>query len=87
MQFDPNKSYNLCILPNKKYPIKKDNQGKSIRIHEKGHYKYNSFVKEELDILIDDVNDGDLLKYKFWLFYIFLKTSLDNNETEDMHWN
>ena len=87
IQFDPDKSYNLCILPNKKYPIKKNIHGKAIRIHENGHIKYNSYVKEQLDILIDDVNDEDILKYKFWLFYIFLKTSLDDNENANMHWN
>lgn len=59
IQYDPNKSYNLCILPNKNFPIKKYSQGKFIRIHEKGHYKYNSYVKEELDNLLDDVNDDD----------------------------
>lgn len=87
IQFDPNKSYNLCILPNRKYPIKKDCLGKAIRIHEKSHVKYNSYVKEQLDILANDMDDEDLLKYKFWLFYIFLKNSLDNNENENMHWN
>lgn len=87
IQYDPNKSYNLCILPNRKYHIKNDSQGKAIRIHENGHKKYNSYVKEQLDILLDDVNDEDLLKYKFWLFYIFLKTALDNNDSENMHWN
>ena len=87
IRYDLNKSYNLCILPNKKYPIKKDSYGKAIRIHEKGHIKYNSYVKEQLDVLLDDINDEDLLKYKFWLFYIFLKTSLDNNESENMDWN
>ena len=87
IKYDINKSYNLCILPNKKYPIKKDSQGKDILIHEKGHIKYNSYVKEQLDILLNDVNDKDLLKYKFWLFYIFLKTCLDNNESENMDWN
>lgn len=87
IRYDPNKSYNLCILPNKKYPIKKDSYGKAIRIHEKGHIKYNSYVKEQLDFLVDDINDEDLLKYKFWLFYVFLKTALDNNESENMDWN
>ena len=87
IQYDPNKSYNLCILPNRNYPIKKDNQGKDIRIHEKGHIKYNSYVKEQLDVLLDDINDEDILKYKFWLFYIFLKTALDNNESANIDWN
>ena len=87
IKYDPNKAYNLCILPNRKYHIKNDSKGKAIRIHEKGHIKYNSYVKDQLDILLDDLNDEDLLKYKFWLFYIFLKTALDNNESENMHWN
>lgn len=87
VKYDLNKSYNLCILPNRKYPFKKNSYGKAIRIHEKGHIKYNSYVKEQLDGLLDDINDEDLLKYKFWLFYIFLKTALDNNESANMDWN
>ena len=86
LNYDLNRSYNLCILPNKLYSKNCNKNDNFTLIHEKGHMQYNAYVKEQLDVINEYIND-DEFKYKFWLFYIFLKSSLDNNNIDNIPWN
>lgn len=92
IDFDVNSSYNILIMPNNKYKYKyKSYPG--LLVHANGHKKYNEYVKLELDELDriyvcdgDDDGNDDEFKYNFWLFYIYLKGSLNNNSV-DIPWN
>lgn len=56
-----------------------------ILIHEGGHAKYNKYVKQNLDE-IDGFECEEDIKFRFWLFHMHLKQSIDNN-CEDIPWN
>ena len=72
INYDINSSNNLIIMPSLK-GITNLKLNNDLQTHYKGHPKYNSFIKTNLDI-INKCNLGlDSKKYKFWLFYIFLK--------------
>lgn len=90
IDFDVNSSYNIIVMPNSKYKYKYESKP-GLLVHAYGHKKYNKYVKVELDELdrmyvCDDDGDDDEFKYNFWLFYTYLKSSLNNNSV-DIPWN
>jgi len=88
LNFDVNSSYNIVILPNLKYHFCASKlEAVHMLIHSNGHKNYNRYVGVQLDELIDKCSeDEDKLKYNFWLFYIYLKDSIDNNSSS-IPWN
>ena len=80
LDFDIHASHNICMLPNRHF---NKLYGRQLIIHDGGHRGYNIFVKNELDNMAH-LND-DELKYRFWLFIMYLKSSLETSE-QSMPW-
>ena len=71
INYDINSSNNLVIMPTLQ-GITKLSLSNDLQTHYKGHSKYNSYVKKNLNS-IDKYYLLDDKKYHFWLFYKCLK--------------
>lgn len=83
--FEINQNYNLYIMPNSKKSLSILNLRHNTMIHNKNHLKYNSYVKEQLNIL-NMYDTLDEKNYYFWLFLNYLKKNLKYNE-DNIPWN
>ena len=84
IDYDINSSNNLVIMPTLQ-GITKLCLNDTLQTHYKGHSKYNSFVKKNLNIIDKSYYFIDDKKYYFWLFYIYLKKNCSRKDS-DIPW-
>lgn len=84
INYDINISENIVIMPNK-MGIKQLNLHPDTLIHDGGHLKYNIYVRNQLDYILNNFHDKDSHKYQFWLLHKHLKKNMDFNY-ENIPW-
>lgn len=84
VDYQIHQGYNLMIMPNQPGVIQKLNLHPNTLIHQGGHMKYNSYVKNNLDAL-NNLKSNDELAYYIWLFVDYLKKMSKRNG--DLPWN
>jgi hypothetical protein len=78
INYDINTSENIVIMPNK-MGIKQLNLHPNTLVHDGGHLKYNIYVKQQLDYILNNFHDKESHKYHFWLLHKYLKKNMDFN--------
>jgi hypothetical protein len=84
INYDINISENIVIMPNK-LGIKQLNLHPNTLVHDGGHLKYNIYVKQQLDYILNHFHDKDSHKYQFWLLHKHLKKNMSFNH-ENIPW-
>ncbi len=84
INYDINISENIVIMPNK-LGIKQLNLHPNTLVHDGGHLKYNIYVKQQLDYILNHFHDKDSHKYQFWLLHKHLKKNMNFNH-ENIPW-
>ena len=77
LNFDVHCSKNLYIMPNTRAKYR-FYLHPSTMIHTGGHRKYNDYVKEQLDYILE--LDKESQKYNFWLLLHHLKSNMKFNK-------
>ena len=84
IDYDINSSNNLVIMPTLQGIIKL-RLNDTFQTHYKGHSKYNSFVKKNMNTINKSYYLMDDKKYYFWLFFSYLKKNCPRTDS-DIPW-
>ena len=85
INYDINNNENIVIMPNKIGKIKLNLHPNTI-VHQGSHYKYNYFVKEQLDFICKNYHDLESYNYQLWLLIKFLRKNMKFND-DNIPWN
>ena len=65
LRYDVHRSYNLMYLPS--ITLNGMSYDHFPHVHKGGHRKYNAYVRESMDSIVENTNNSEEMRYEFWL--------------------